>query len=281
MWPKLRFQLKGRVMNAQFPDLPNRVAIAHRAADAAAKVTLQWFHAPLIADNKRQDGFDPVTIADRDAETAIRALLAEEAPDDAILGEEFGASSGRSGWRWVLDPIDGTRAFITGIPLWTTLIGLEKDGEPVLGLIDQPYLRERYVGTPEGAQLLRGAEAPECLHIRHTEKLTTAVLMCTTPHMFNPAEAAAFQQVSDAARLTRFGADAYAYAQLAAGRVDLVIEAGLQLFDIAALIPVVRGAGGVFTDWRGGQNFAAGQVIAASSAGIAAEAQVALHRSAR
>lgn len=257
-----------------------RVAIARRCADAAAEVTRAAFRADIAIDNKACDGFDPVTEADRAAERAIRAVLAREVPEDGVIGEEYDPVEGQSGWTWTLDPIDGTRSFITGIPLWTTLIAASYENEPLIGLIDQPVLQERYLGTPGGTVFLQGS-VHRPIRVRHCAALTDAVLMATTREMFDPTEDAAFAQVSAAARLTRFGADAYAYARLAAGGVDMVVESGLQTYDVAALIPVVRGAGGVVTDWRGRKEVRAGQVIAAANGDIAAEARVALGRSAR
>lgn len=248
-------------------EIDELLAIACRAADVARPITLAQFrdgrHAP---DNKHRDGgFDPVTQADRDAETAIRAVLAEARPDDAILGEEFGAKSGRSGLTWVIDPIDGTRAYITGTPTWGTLISVSDENGPLLGLIDQPYTDERFVGAPGGAALYRGDHRSD-LRVAPADNLAEAALFSTFPEIGTEAERRAFEALSQEVRLTRFGIDCYAYALLAAGQIDLVVEAGLNAYDIQAPIAVIEAAGGIVTDWRGGPAHKGGQVIAAASA---------------
>lgn len=257
-----------------------RAAIAQRLADDARAHTLARFFAPMDAENKAGPGdFDPVTEADRQAEHAMRALLRETAPDDGVQGEEWPDTPASGPWSWTLDPVDGTRGFICGFPTWTTLIAASHEGRPVLGIIDQPVVDDRFIGDPQGARRVRaGASSP--LHVRPCAHLTEAIVCATGPDMFTDAERAGFEQVSHAARLTRFGADAYAYAMLAAGRVDLVIEAGLKPYDVRALIPVVRGAGGLLTDWRGDSNAVheGGQVIAAGDHRAHQEALVALRR---
>ena len=230
------------------------VRFAHRLADAAGAVIRPYFRHRLEVDDKgaaKGQAFDPVTAADRGAEEALRKLIRAERPQDAILGEEFGATEGTSGWRWVLDPVDGTRAFITGHHMWGTLIALERDGERVLGIIDQPVLRERFIGYP-GEALAITPEDTTPLRTRACAGLADAVVTTTHPWgYFDEAEQAAFMRVASAARMRRFGGDCYGYALLAAGYTDLVIEADLKPWDIAALVPVVENAGGVVTDWRG------------------------------
>jgi len=199
--------------------------VANAMADAARNVTLPLFRsARLLTDNKEVDGFDPVTQADRDAETAMRAVLERLRPDDGIWGEEHGIVEGSSGRRWVLDPIDGTRGFISGTPLWGTLIGLEDQiaGEVLLGMVDQPYIGERFVGSDGEARLIRGDVVTQ-LQVKGTKDLSDAILFTTFPEVGTPQERAAFERVSAQARLTRFGTDCYAYALLAAGQIDLVI----------------------------------------------------------
>lgn len=249
-------------------DAQHIIDAAHRAADAARAAILPFFRsAGLVAENKWQSGFDPVTEADRAAETAIRAVLGRLRPDDAVLGEEFGQTPGTSGLTWILDPIDGTRAFLCGAPSWGVLIGLSDGTSIRYGLIDQPYLRERFEGGLGRAQLLTdGATRP--LAVRRGPDLAGATLLTTYPEVGTDAEAAAFRRVSARVRLTRYGLDCYAYALLALGQVDLVIEAGLQAYDIAAPLAVVTAAGGVVSDWQGGPAHGGGQVIAAASPGL-------------
>ena len=259
--------------------------LIRRLADAAAAETLSRFRTNAYADNKASSGFDPVTEADRAAERAIRELLARERPDDGVDGEEYGREDGASGWLWRLDPVDGTRAFIAGLPLWTTLIALESpDGTPLYGAISQPFIGELYLGWPGGAALEKGGER-RALKTRACRSLTEAIVSTTDPFIFTPPERGAFEHVRATARLTRYGCDAYAYARLAAGDIDLVIESGLQPHDVAALAPVVTGAGGRMTDWSG-VDFAdrpgpaEGQVVASGSDGPLADALISLRRSA-
>lgn len=234
-------------------------------ADAARGRTLPLFRsAGLAPDNKLAGGFDPVTEADRESERAMRAILAERRPQDAILGEEFGTQPGTSGLTWVLDPIDGTRAFISGAPSWGTLIGLTDATGPVYGIVDQPFTGERFEGGLGRAHVTdRHGERP--LAVRKGVALAQATLLSTFPEIGTEAERAAFQRVSRQARLTRYGLDCYGYALLALGQVDLVIEAGLQPYDIVAPIAVIEAAGGIVTDWQGGPAHGGGQVLAAAT----------------
>ncbi|WP_374301126.1 inositol monophosphatase family protein [Paracoccus sp. (in: a-proteobacteria)] len=245
-------------------DAQDIINAAHQMADAARTAILPFFRtAGLAADNKWQSGFDPVTEADRAAERAMRDVLARLRPDDAILGEEYGATPGTSGLTWILDPIDGTRAFLCGAASWGVLIGLSDGGAIRYGLIDQPYTRERFEGGFGRARLLSDAgERP--LAVRDVG-LAQATLLTTYPEVGTADEAAAFRRVSAQVRLTRYGLDCYAYALLALGQVDLVIEAGLQSYDIAGPLAVVQAAGGIVTDWQGGPAHRGGQVIAAAS----------------
>ncbi|TJZ83767.1 inositol monophosphatase family protein [Paracoccus hibiscisoli] len=247
-------------------DAATIIRTAHLMADAARNAILPWFrNDALSADNKRPADFDPVTQADRDAERAMRAVLAAHRPDDAILGEEYGATPGTSGLTWILDPIDGTRAFLCGAASWGVLIGLSDGRDVIYGLIDQPYTRERFEGGLGQAQLTwSGGE--RALRVRGGLELAQATLMTTFPEVGTAAEGAAFRRVADRVRLTRYGLDCYAYALLALGQVDLVIEAGLQSYDIAGPMAVVQAAGGIVTDWQGGPAAQGGQVIAAASA---------------
>ncbi len=255
-------------------------AVAIDAADRARAETLARFTEPSVPDDKGEPGrFDPVTEADRQAEAAIRALLAARAADHGVDGEEFPPKPAGGPWRWTLDPVDGTRSFICGFPTWTTLIALAHDEQPVLGVIDAPVLDDRFIGDPDGATRERHGAA-SALQTRTCARLTDAIVAATAPDMFTRAEWGGFDMIAHAARLARFGADAYAYAMLAAGRVDLVVEAGLKPYDVRALIPVVRGAGGIITDWRGDPDRVhnGGQVIAAGDARVHQEALAVLAR---
>ena len=219
---------------------------------ASADVILPLFRADHgLEDKDKGDGFDPVTAADRGAEAAIRALIAERYPDHGVIGEEYGEDRPDAEFVWVLDPIDGTRAFISGLPVWTTLIGLRRDGVPVLGSIGQPYIGEVFVGSSDGARLVTsGGERP--LTTRRGVRLSEALIATTDPHAcFHGPEQAAWRSLRDSVRLARYGCDAYAYAMVAAGKLDLVIEAGLKSWDIEGPIPVIEGAGGLVRDWSG------------------------------
>lgn len=239
-------------------------------AEAARGVTLRHFRTPMTIDSKRAD-FDPVTIADRAAEEAMREILARDRADDAILGEEGGAAPGTSGLTWVLDPVDGTRGFISGTPTWGVLIGLQDATGPVFGIIDQPFTGERFVGAPSGATWTRGDDS-HAITVSTVETLAEATLLTTFPEVGTQAEGAAFRRVSDHCKLTRYGLDCYGYALLAAGHVDLVIEAGLQAYDIAAPIAVIQAAGGIVTDWQGGPAHNGGTCIAAATPALHAAA---------
>jgi histidinol phosphatase-like enzyme (inositol monophosphatase family) len=254
-------------------------AFLHDLADAARAEILPRFRIGVGIEDKAGDGrgFDPVTAADREAERAMRALIERRYPQAGIIGEEFGEKPSADGLCFILDPVDGTRAFIAGLPLWGTLIGIAKDGVPILGALDQGYLDERFIGWPGGADLtVRGDTRP--LRTRPCAQLIDAVLATTDPYLFSDAELGGFTMIRQTARLTRYGCDCYAYAMLAHGGVDLVIESGLRVWDVAALIPIVEGAGGVVRNWRGGPAHQGGQVIAAGDARLVDHALVALRR---
>lgn len=238
--------------------------VARALADAAAQVTLRYFRAPgLSADNKAKGAqFDPVTRADREAETAMRSVLADLRPRDGILGEEFENIPNESGLTWVLDPIDGTRAFISGAPSWGTLIGLSDGARVLHGLVSQPYIGETFSGDKSGA-FLRKADTATRIAVRPCSKLEDAILMTTFPEIGSPTERAAFQKVEPRVRLTRYGFDCYAYCLLAMGQIDLVIEAGLHAFDIQGPLGVIEAAGGIVTTWDGGSALNGGRIIAA------------------
>ena len=221
------------------------LAFALSLADAAGDVIRPYFRKPLAIRDKAD--LTPVTDADRVAEETMRALIEERFPEHGILGEEFGRVREDAEFVWSLDPIDGTKSFISGVPLFGTLIALTRGGRSILGVIDQPILRERWVGAVGRPTTLNGA----AIRCRACPVLAAATLFATTPDMFKGEDAASFARVSDKVKLTRFGADCYAYGLVATGFVDLVLEASLEPYDFCAMVPIVEGAGGVATDWRG------------------------------
>ena len=247
-------------------------------ADAAAEITRPRFRATLAVENKAgESAFDPVTQADRAAESAIRERIVEAFPRHGILGEEHGyraptPKEGEARLTWVLDPIDGTRSFITGIPLWGTLIALNDGARPILGVADQPFTGERFTGSRLGATLERAGSRRE-LKTRACAELGAAIVGCTDPAMSHRAgERAAFDELARAVRLVRYGADCYAYCMLALGQMDLVVESDLKPYDIQALVPIIEAAGGVVTTWAGGDPSSGGQIIAAADRRVHAQA---------
>lgn len=236
------------------------------AADIAAGHTLPRFRGVLVVDNKEAGGFDPVTEADREAELAIRALLGERFPDHAIIGEEWDDKAGTGRFAWIVDPIDGTRAFITGVPVWGTLIGLTVDGDAVAGLMAQPFTGEVYLSLPGEADYFRGDQRLK-LRTSGVTQLTGAKLTATSPDLFEKTGTfAAWNTLRQAVLTTRYGLDCYGYALLAAGHIDLVVEAGLKDVDICPLIPIIENAGGVVTTWDGGPAEQGGNCVAAATA---------------
>lgn len=232
-------------------------AFARELALRARVETLPRFRQALAIDNKMEaaatPAFDPVTEADREAETVIRSLIEKRYPDHGILGEEHGEKSTDGPFRWVLDPVDGTRAFVCGVPSWTTLIALEYEGRPVVGVIDQPWTGEMFIGGAGVACHYHHQDRRQ-ISVSGETDLQRARLSTTDPRAgecFSEEEAALFDMIAGKVRVTRFGLDACAYAILSTGHIDLVIEAGLQRYDAAALVPVIEQAGGVATDWRG------------------------------
>ncbi|SFR43142.1 histidinol-phosphatase [Litoreibacter janthinus] len=252
------------------------VSLAHRLADAARQETLQYFRGGgLETSNKLAEGFDPVTVADRAAERVMRDLIEAERPDDGILGEELGTKASTSGLTWVLDPIDGTRGYISGTPTWGTLIAVHDGARVVMGMIDQPYIGERFLGGfgkaefsgPHGAGVLKTSEIKD---------LAKATIFTTFPEVGAPNEGEAFKSVAKHCQLTRYGMDCYSYALLALGHVDLVVEACLAPYDIQGPIGVIEAAGGIVTNWTGGPADQGGQVIAAATPELHAAALVLL-----
>lgn len=232
-----------------------------RLADASTKAIMPHFRQGFSVDNKKDEGFDPVTVADRNGETAMRALINGTYPDHGILGEEHGGEKLDAENVWVLDPIDGTRAFITGLPTWGTLIGLRTGGRPSLGMMVQPYVGERFAGDGEHAWY-HGPLGQQQLKTRACDTLASATIFTTTPAIFTDAERQAYDRVEASAQLARYGTDCYAYCMVAAGHGDAVIETGLQAYDIVALVPIIEGAGGAVTTWTGGSPADGGQILA-------------------
>ncbi len=257
--------------------------IAHRLANAARPIALNYFRSSgLGTDNKAAEGngFDPVTLADRAIERAMRDILAADRPGDGIMGEEYDDVPSHSGVTWVLDPIDGTRAFLCGLPSWGVLIAANDGERPVIGIMDQPFIGERFTGSllsEDRHSVLDDASGKRVLAVRGTTALSDALMCCTAPDMFTGDEVPAFASLSGQVRLTRFGTDCYAYALLAMGQIDLVVESSLKPYDIQALMPVVQAAGGIVTDWQGGDARHGGQVIAAATPALHEAAMSALN----
>jgi myo-inositol-1(or 4)-monophosphatase len=249
-------------------------AFMEQLARMSGQAILPFFRTRLNVIDKAgaQSGrFDPVTEADRAAETVIRRQIRATFPGHGILGEEFETENAGAEYLWVIDPIDGTRAFICGLPVWGTLIGLMRNGDPVMGVMHQPYTGELFFGDGRIAQL-RGPQGSRDLRTRDCGGLAGAHLMTTDPRLFAEGDRPRYARVEAAAKMTRFGADCYAYAMLAAGHVDLVIESGLQPYDIVALIPIIEGAGGVVSDWDGGSAKNGGRILAAATPALHAAA---------
>ena len=248
--------------------LATHLAVAHELADAAGAAILPHFRKSVRVDNKDTTGaFDPVTTADKAAERVMRKLLANQLPGHGIVGEEYGDLEGDGQYRWVLDPIDGTRAFIMGYPLWGVLVGLLDGDEPVLGLMDQPYTGERFWSDGKRSDYRDAKGKMKRMKTRACPDISTAILSSTSPDLFaTPFEKAAFGRVSAKARLTRFGGDCYAYCLLAAGQIDIIVEAGLKAVDIVALIPIIEAAGGRISTWDGKPAITGGRIVATGDA---------------
>ncbi|AQS65495.1 MULTISPECIES: histidinol-phosphatase [Rhizobium/Agrobacterium group] len=247
-----------------------------RLAAVAARETLPRFRLPGAVVNKIAGGFDPVTEADRETEKALRALIRSEYPDHGILGEEFGNEGADAGLVWVIDPIDGTRSFISGIPLWGTLVGLTRDGDAVAGMMAQPFIGELFYATGNGAYY-EGQHGQTRLATSATKNLADATLFTTTPAIFEADRRASYDRLEKQVRLARYGTDCYAYCMLAAGQIDCVVEAGLYPYDIVALIPIIEQAGGVVTDWDGGPAENGGGIVAAANSSLHAQIMAFLH----
>jgi histidinol phosphatase-like enzyme (inositol monophosphatase family) len=248
--------------------LSELIAFCHELADAAGPAILPHFRKPISVTNKAAAGrFDPVTEADQAAEVAMRRLIEARYPDHGIYGEEFPDKPATGPFAWQLDPIDGTRGFITGMPIWGTLIGVSNEGAPLAGMMDQPYTRERFWNSAEGAWF-RNPAGEMAIRTRPCAELGQAVLAATAPDMFSGTQVDRFSALSGQVRMTRFGGDCYFYCMLAAGFIDIVAEASLKPFDIAPLIPIIRAAGGVVTTWDGGDPSQGGEIIAAGDPAV-------------
>lgn len=230
----------------------------------AANETLPHFRENLTVENKHDRGFDPVTQADKNTEAAIRNAIRTHFPNDSILGEELGTYQGTSDITWVIDPIDGTRSFMVGIPVWGTLVGVLRNGKPIAGMMAQPFTGELYMTIDDSAVLLHNS-IERHLSTRAIPDLSSSILMTTGLEFFSAEEAPRFKAISNTVQLTRYGTDCYAYCMLAAGHIDLVVEAGLNLYDIAALIPIMQNAGAVVTDWQGNPFGETRQILAAAN----------------
>ena len=253
-------------------DLETFATFARTLARAARRETQAGCGGGLEGvENKLAAGFDPVTEYDRNSELAMRRLIESRFPDHGICGEELPDRPAAGRWTWSLDPIDGTRAYICGLPSWTTLIALLDSGEPVVGAVDVPRLDELYLGHSGSARIF-GAGVERRLATSDCRRVEEARLSTTDPYLFEGAEAAGFERLRRSARLTRYGLDAYGYALVAAGSLDIVAESGLKPHDYNALVPLVRSAGGAVSNWSGGSDFSAGQIVAAANEALLEEA---------
>jgi len=252
-------------------DLKTRLALMGELRLAARAITLPIFSAPMDVTNKAESGFDPVTAADIEGERALRAIIQKTLPNDSIEGEELEDIKGSNDWLWTLDPIDGTRGFVAGVPVWSTLIAVSYQGYPVLGLIDHPALDHSFWGEPGRAWQVKDS-IETSLKTKPCARINDGILGCTEPlAMLNPGGRAAYEMIRRTVRFSRLGLDAYGYGMVAAGRMDIIIEAGLKPCDVRALMPVVEGAGGKITNWRGGSPVDGGKVVAVGDAGLLPE----------
>ncbi|MBI2718286.1 MAG: histidinol-phosphatase [Rhizobiales bacterium] len=258
------------------PDWQKLTRFAMELARVSAAEILPFFRRNATVEVKDGPVWDPVTEGDRAGERAIRRLIEERYPDHGIHGEEYGVKDGRSGFTWILDPIDGTRSFVCGMPTWATLIGLNYEERPVLGLMNQPFVGDMFYGNPEGAWLdHRGERQP--IRTRQGVTLARAAVGTTAPELYrSAADRAGFERLRGKAQLVRFGGDAYFFAVMAAGHIDIAMDANLQAYDIAPLLPIISGAGGVYAEWTGGDATRGGNVITAGSRALLDEALAAL-----
>jgi myo-inositol-1(or 4)-monophosphatase len=252
-------------------------AFVDELATVSGETIRPFFRSALGVENKSRSGsFDPVTAADRAAEAAMRTLIKRTFPAHGVVGEEFGAERPEAEYVWVLDPIDGTKSFICGMPVWGTLIALTRRGEPIYGLMHQPFIREHFSGDGQGARY-RGPAGERALHVRPCAALGEAILVTTSPLLMREDDRHRFARVEKEVRLSRYGGDCYAYCVLAAGHVDLLIETELKPHDVLALIPIIEGAGGVITAWDGGRPHNGGRIVAAGDRRVHAQAMEVLN----
>ncbi len=249
---------------------------AHKLANAAGAVTLRYFREHGDTEHKGSASFDPVTIADREAEAVMRDIIAKFCPDHGVIGEEFGDIDPDAEFVWVLDPIDGTRAYILGLPLWGTLIGLLHHGRPILGVMDQPFTNERFWNDEKASWYRSPRSGLIRCKTRACPEVRAAFLTASSPDMFEPDDAVRFDALASRVRMRRYGGDCYAYCMLALGQIDIVAEAGLKQFDIAPLIPIIEKAGGVVRAWDGGDASAGGRCFACGDQSLADGVQAAL-----
>jgi len=251
------------------------IKIIQESGDIASK----YFRTNLDISNKQNDGkYDPVTLADKEIEDYLRRKIMESYPGHTVIGEEAGETSGPDAFKWLIDPIDGTRGFIAGSPMWGTLLGLMEGEECVIGLMHQPFVKETYVGSPEGAFILND-EGKTQIHTSNKEQLSDAILCCTHLSMFHTGKALdSFVRIAEICRFSRFGTDCYGYVLLAHGSIDLVVESSLKAYDVMPLIPIVEAAGGVITDWQGNSVANGGNVIATANPALHEQALKILSR---
>lgn len=256
------------------PTTAELMAFAHELADAAGSAILPHFRRRLVVDNKASDGgYDPVTAADRAAERGVRDLVRARFPHHGFEGEEYGDVALEQPWRWVVDPIDGTRAFVLGLPIWGTLIGLTHDGQPVLGMMDQPFTRERFWADDRSSWMRDPDGKCSRMQTREATDLASALMTTTHPDLFEAGdEKLGFERIKTRVKACRYGGDCYTYCLLAAGHIDLIVEAGLKPYDVTALVPIIERAGGVITTWDGGPASRGGRIVAAGDRRLHAEA---------
>jgi myo-inositol-1(or 4)-monophosphatase len=264
------FPSEQSVRMADMHDMQQAVALMHRLADAAASATLPHFRNLEAVDSKGENGFDPVTVADRGAEAVMRSLIEEVFPDDGIIGEEYGMDRPEADAVWVLDPIDGTRAFVAGLPSWGTLIARMARGVPRIGMMAQPFIGERFWSDGEASYWARGEEQSR-LATRECPVLAEATLFATSPSMFKGDRRAAFDALAARVKTVRFGTDCYGYAMVAAGHGDIVFECDIQLYDVAPFVPILQTAGGLLTAWNGGAAASDHTALAVGDPGLVEE----------
>ena len=255
-------------------------AFLNELCDAASVETLKLFRQPMDIANKDDVtkgadgtyvGFDPVTLADKAAEKTIRQIIRHRYSDHGIMGEEYGEENANAEYCWIIDPIDGTRSYISGLPLWGTLIGLYHNGQPIAGIMHQPFTGERFLSDGSSSYFSHRGNRRK-IATSKTRSIGDCTMLTTSPKIFKADEIEAYERVEKACRLTRYGADCYAYALVASGQVELVVESELFIYDIAALIPIIENAGGLFTNWQGGSAAKGGQVLACANADIHGQA---------